>query len=132
MITTDAKSVNEIKRRIQMAKSSFINLRTILTNTNISLQTRLPCVKCYVGSIFLYGSETWTLTTQTEKNIDTFEMWTYRRILKIPWTAKKTNIEVLEKVGLNSKQLIQIIKRRKLNCLISAISEDMTVWRKEF
>ena len=74
LVTSDAKSDKEIKRRIMLAKNAFMKLKPILTNTNISIRTRMRCTKCYVWSIFLYGCETWTLTAQTEKRIEAFEM----------------------------------------------------------
>ena len=92
-----------------------MKLKSILTNTNISFHTRLRCTKCNDWSIFMYGCDTWILNCQTEKKISAFEMWTYRRMEKISWTARKTNIEVLELANIKSMELLKTIKARKLS-----------------
>ena len=76
--TEDGKSEMEIKRRIEIARNAFNNIKSILSSRNISLNTRMRLTKCYVWSSLLYGAETWTVTKTLTKRIDTFEMWTYR------------------------------------------------------
>ena len=69
-------------------------------------------MKCYVWSILLYGLEAWTLKVSTMNKIEAFEMWCYRRILKIPWTDRVTNEDVLRSVS-KERELLKIIKVRK-------------------
>ena len=76
--TEDGKSEVEIKRRIEIAKNAFNNMKSVLSSRNISLNTRMRLTKCYVWSTLLYGAETWTITKTLTKRIDAFEMWTYR------------------------------------------------------
>ena len=95
IITKTGKSDTEIKRRIAIAKSAFTSLYKVLTSREVSLDTRMRLSKCYICSTLLYGCETWTLSTALEKRIESFEIWTLRRILKISWANYKTNDEVL-------------------------------------
>ena len=112
-ITEDATSDTEIRKRIAMAKGAFSNIRPLLTNSNISLGTRLRVVKCYIWSLLLYGCETWTVNKTTESKIKAFEMWTYRRMLKISWKEKKPNKTVLEIMGKET-ELVETVKTRKM------------------
>lgn len=106
----------EISRRIEIARSAFIKMRPILSNKNLDLKIRLRTVRCYIFSLLLYGAESWTLKRQDMKRIEAFELWTYRRMLKISWTDKVTNKEVLRRVEKET-ELIFTIQRRKLEYL---------------
>ena len=114
LITEDGKNDHEIIRRISIARSTFNKMRNTLTNKSISLKTRKRIMKCYVWSTLLYGCETWTLSANTMKRITAFEMWSYRRMLKISWTDKITNETVLQMIKNKSTQLENMIKCRKL------------------
>lgn len=82
-----------------MARGAFINLfRKVFTNTDFDLGLRVRFIECYVWSVLLYGVEGWTLKVATMNKLETFEMWIYRRILKIPWTVKMTNEVVLRRI----------------------------------
>ena len=85
--TEDGKSEVEveIKRRIEIARNAFNNMKSVLSSRNISLNTRMRLTKCYVWSTLLYGAETWTITKTLIKRIDAFEIWTYRQMLRISW-----------------------------------------------
>uniref|UniRef100_A0A8D8LEC4 Reverse transcriptase domain-containing protein n=1 Tax=Cacopsylla melanoneura TaxID=428564 RepID=A0A8D8LEC4_9HEMI len=87
-----------------------------LCSRNINLQLRTRVLKCYVFSTLLYGAEAWTLKRNNEKNINAFEMWCYRRMLRIPWTKRVTNVEVLRRMNKNM-ELEHTIKKRKLEYL---------------
>ena len=80
----------------------------------ISLKTRLRLTKCYVWSLLTYACDTWTLSKQMEANIEAFEMWLYRRIMRISWKEIKSNAEVLKMIGLKNKELVLSIKKKKL------------------
>ncbi|CAG9835815.1 unnamed protein product [Diabrotica balteata] len=82
--------------------------------TNINLKMIL--VRCYIFSILLYGVETWILNKSNTDKLEAFEMWIYRRILKIPWTDKITNSVVLRRMN-KERELLITIKRRKLEYL---------------
>ena len=108
----DCSSDVEVKCRIEKARSSFVRFRNILTNTEFDLNLKIRFTKCYVWSVLLYGMEGWTLKVNTMNRLKAFEMWVYRRILKVPWTARRTNEEILERIG-RGRELMSIIKRRK-------------------
>ena len=91
--TEDGKCDKEIKRRIGIARTAFESMAKILTSGNISIELRSHIAKCYIWSTLLYGAETWTLTKVTSGKLEAFEMWLYRRMLRISWKEHKTNGE---------------------------------------
>ena len=107
------KCEKEIKERIGMAKAAFNKMRRILTS-KMSRELRKRVMRCYVWSVFLYGSETWTLRKADMKRIQGFEMWTYRRMEGIIWTERVRNEEVLQRVG-EERRLMKIVEERKKN-----------------
>ena len=113
-MTSDGRCEAEVKRRIEIARSTFINMRDLLTARKLDFSIRLRLVNCYIWSTLLYGAETWTLTKSLEKKISAFEMWIYRRMMRISWTRKKTNAEVLRMAGLQGIAVMGIIKGRKI------------------
>ena len=114
LITEDGRSEAEIKRRAGIAKTKFMKMSKILTSKNISINTRVRLCKCYIWSVFMYGCETWTLTSVIEKRINALEMWLYRRMTKTSWKEMKTNQEILDKVNIQETTLLKTIKTRKL------------------
>ncbi|KAJ2952534.1 hypothetical protein O0L34_g6852 [Tuta absoluta] len=103
----------EIKCRIEQARSAFVKMSDLLCNRSLQVSTRVRLARCYVFSILLYGSEAWTLTEAMAKRIQAFEMWVYRRMLRISWTDKVRNDIVLQR--MNKKlEVLNTIKRRKL------------------
>ena len=83
LVTEDGRSEKEIKRRIMIARSTFTNMRTLLSCRGINLKIRLRAIKCYIWPTLFYGAETWTITKSLLSKLDAFEMWVYRRVLKI-------------------------------------------------
>lgn len=116
IITDQLDPDPEIKRRIAMARTSFTKMRSFFTNDNINLKLRQRMAKCYVWSVLLYSAETWTLKISTMNKIEALEMWIHRRILKIPWVARQTNEQVLERARVE-RELLTTIKIRKLSYL---------------
>ena len=88
-------------------------MKDVLKSTKIPLNTRKRILQCYVWSTLLYGAETWTITKVMKTRIEAFELWAYRRMLKISWTEKVTNKEVLSRMKMK-KRLFTIIQIRKL------------------
>ena len=86
LITEDGRCEKEIKRRIIIVRTRFTNMRTLLSCRGINLKTRLRATKCYIWPTLFYGAETWTITKSLLSKLDDFEMWVYRRVLKISWT----------------------------------------------
>ncbi|VEN60053.1 unnamed protein product, partial [Callosobruchus maculatus] len=81
---------NEIRRRIQQARVAMTKLTKIWRDHNITEATKMSLVQSLVFSIFLYASETWTVKNADRARVDAFEMWTWRRMLRIPYTAHRT------------------------------------------
>lgn len=102
----------EIKIRIEKARATFNKMRNVVCNLKLNLKTRLRVLRCYVFSTLLYGVETWTLTETTQRRVEAFEMWCYRRILRIPWTSHTTNIEVLNRMEKQT-EVLKTVKQRK-------------------
>ena len=111
--------------RIAIAKEAFNRKMSLLTSKlNIELKKKL--VRCYVWSIALYGSETWTQRKLERKYLESFEMWCWRRMEKIKWTEKVTNEQVLEGIGEKKTLLNSILLRKsnwighilKINCFL--------------
>ena len=112
MITTDGKCITEIKKRIATAKDAFQKLSLILKNRNISMTTKFRVLKIYVWSTLTYGCECWTITSDIEKKIEAAEMWFIRRMLRISWTEKKPNVNVLREANVQRSPLKTIRKRQ--------------------
>ena len=83
LITEDGRSEKEIKRRIMIARSTFTNMRTLLSCRGINLKTRLRAIKCYIWPTLFYGAETWTTTKSLLSRLDAFDMWVYRSFKNI-------------------------------------------------
>ncbi|KAG1682425.1 Craniofacial development protein 2 [Nymphon striatum] len=117
LFTKDGKCEDEIKRRIQIARNTFSKMNAIFKDQHLRLSTKLRVVRCYVIARLLYGAETWTLNETMEKRIRSLEMWFYRRILKIVWTDKISNKEVIKRIvdrGGWQLEIMKNIKRRKM------------------
>ncbi len=101
LITEDGRSEKEIKRRIMIARTTFTNMRPLLSCRCINLKTRLRAIKCYIWPTLFYGAEslTWPITKSLLPRLGAFEMWVYLRVLKISWAEKITNEEVLRRMG---------------------------------
>ena len=99
-----------------IARSTFTNMRTLLSCRGINLKTRLRAIKRYIWPTLFYGADTWTITKSLLSRLDAFEMWVYRRVLKISWTDKITSEEVLRRMG-TGRQIVRQFKTRKLQYL---------------
>ena len=90
-------------RRIGMAKNSMSKLSKIWRDRGITTATKMRLVKALIFPIFLYGVETWTIKARERQRIDAFEMWCWRRMLRIPWTARRTNVSILQELGIRDR-----------------------------
>ena len=97
-------------------KDAFQKLSLILKNRNISMTTKFRVLKTYVWSTLTYGCECWTITSDIEKKIEAAEMWFIRRMLRISWTEKKPNVNVLRE-GNVQKSLLKTIRKRQMEFL---------------
>ncbi|CAG5129251.1 unnamed protein product, partial [Candidula unifasciata] len=92
-ITSDGRCITEIKNRIGQAKTAFYKIKNILCNISLSLRVKKRILACYIHPVLTYGCESWTIGRQAKQFLEASEMWFYRRMLRIPWTAKKSNQE---------------------------------------
>lgn len=114
IISENANCDKEIKTRIGIAKTAFGKMKKILTNINMNIDLRLRLLRCYVWSTLLYGCEAWTVKKSMEKRLEAAEMWFLRRMLRIPWTARVTNEEVMRRAGVE-RRLLKTIRKKQLN-----------------
>ena len=127
LITQDGGCKMEIRRRLAMARSTMVKLSKIWADRGITKATKIRLVRALVFPIATYGCESWTLSKADCNKIDAFEMWCWRRMLRIPWT----NVSVLQEIGQESRLLSQInrqalsyfghIARRQGTCLEKSI-----------
>jgi hypothetical protein len=103
----------EIRSRICQARSAMSSLGTIWKDTGITRNTKIRLTKTLVFSIMTYGCESWSMTKADRDRVNAFEMWIWRRMLRVLWTAKRTNTSILEEIK-PGKRLIDIIKYRIL------------------
>lgn len=106
----------EIKIRIEKARSTFFKMKKVLCNRNLNIRLRIRLTRCYIFSILLYGAECWTVTATLLKKLEAFEMWIYRRILRVSWIDKVTNVEILRRLDKET-EIVKTIKTRKLGYL---------------
>ena len=90
-ITADGDCRHEIKRRLLLGRKVLTNLDSILKSRDITLPTKICLVEAMVFLIVMYGYESWTLKKAEHRRIDSFELWCWRRLLRVPWTARRSN-----------------------------------------
>ena len=112
-VTPDARCKTEMKKRIALSKDTFTKINSIFTNRHIKVYTKINTLKAYIWSILLYGCECWTLTTDLETRLEAAEIWYIRRIMRISWTEKKSNEEVMEMAGYK-RSVLKTIRKRQL------------------
>ena len=98
-ITADGDCSHEIKRRLLLGRKVMTNLDSILKNRNITLSTKVRLVKAMVFPVVMYGCESWTIKKAGHRRIDAFELWCWRRLLRVPWTARRSNQSILKETS---------------------------------
>ena len=98
LITKDGLCEKEVRRRIAMGKAAMGGLTSIWKDRGVTMETKVKLVKVLVFPIVLYGAETWTLRKHGRRKIDAFELWCWRRVLRVSWMERKTNIWIIENI----------------------------------
>ena len=98
-ITADGDCSHEIKRSLLLGRKVMTNLDSILKSRDITLPTKICLVKAMVFAVVVYGCENWTLKKAECQRIDAFELWGWRRLLRVPWTARRSNQSILKEIG---------------------------------
>ena len=98
-ITTDGDCSHEIKKHFLLRRKVMTNLDSILKSRDISLPTKICLVKTIVFPVVMYGYESWTIKKSEHQRIDAFELWCWRRLLRVPWTARRPNQSILKEIS---------------------------------
>ena len=98
-ITADGDCSHEIKRRLLLGIKVMTNLDSILKSRDITLSTKVRLVKAMVFPVVMYGCESWTVKKAECQRIDAFQLWCWRRLLRVPWTARRSNQSILKEIS---------------------------------
>ena len=111
-ITADGDCSHEIKRCLLLERKAMTNLYSILKSRDITLPTKVHLVKAMVFPVVMYGCKSWTIKKAECRRIDAFELWCWRRLLRVPWTARRANQSILKEIDpeYSSKGLILKLK----------------------
>ena len=98
-ITADGDCSHEMKRYLLLGRKFMTNLDSILQSRDITLPTKVGLVKAVVFPVVMYGCESWTVKKAERRRIDAFELWCWRRLLRVPWTASRSNQSILKEIN---------------------------------
>ena len=98
-VTADGDCSHEIKRRLLLGRKVMTNLDSILKSKDITLPIKVHLVKAMVFPIVMYGCESWTIKKAECQRSDAFELWCWRRLLRVPWTARRSNQSILKEIS---------------------------------
>ena len=114
-ITADGDCSHEIKRRLLLGRKVMTNLDSILKSRDITLPTKFPLVKAMVFPVVMYGCESWTIKKAEHQKIDAFELWCWRRLLRVCWTARRSNQSIVKEIS-PEYSLQGLMLKLKLQC----------------
>ena len=100
-ITLDSDCSHVFKRCLLLGRKAMTNLDSILKSRDITLPTKVHLVKAMVFPVVMYGCESWTIKKADFQKSDAFELWCWRRLLRVPWTARRSNQSILNEINLN-------------------------------
>ena len=98
-ITGDSDCGHEIKRHLLLGRKAITNLDSILKSRDITSPTKVHLVKAMVFPVVMYGCESWTIKKAEHPRIDAFELWCWRKLLRVPWTARRSNHSILKEIS---------------------------------
>ena len=114
-VTVDGDCSHEIKRHLLLGRKAMTNLDTILKIRHINLATKVHLVKAMVFPVVMYGCESWTIKKAEHRRIDAFELWCWRRLLRVCWTARRSNQSILKEIS-PEYTLEGLMLKLKLQC----------------
>ena len=114
-ITADGDCNHEIKRRLLLGRKAITNLDSILKSRDITFPTKVCLVKAMVFSVVMYGCESWTIKKAEGQRVHAFELWCWRRLLRVPWTARRSNQSILKEIS-SEYSLERVMLKLKLHC----------------
>ena len=127
-ITVDGDCSHEIKRCLLLGRKAMTNLDNILKSRNISLPTEVCIVKAMIFSAVMYGCESWTIKKAEHRRIDAFELWCWRRLLRITWSARRSNQSILKEIN-PEYSLEGLILNLKLQ-YFGKVTQMLTHWKR--
>ena len=98
-ITADGDCSHEIKRRLLLGRKVMTNLDSIFKSRDITLPTKVRLVRAMVFTVVMHGCESWTVKKAERRRIDAFELWCWRRLLRVPWTARRSNQSIIKEIS---------------------------------
>ena len=127
-ITADGDSSHEIKRLLLLGRKVMTNLNSILKSTDITLPTKVRLVKAMVFPVIMYRCEGWTVKKAERRRIDAFELWYWRRLLRVPWTARRSNQSILKEIspGITLEGMMLKLKLQ----YFGHSCEELTRWKR--
>ena len=114
-ITADGDCSHEIKRYLLLGRKVMTNLDSILKSRDITLSTKVHLVKAMVFPVVRYGCESWTIKKAEHRRIDAFELWCWRRLLKVPWTERRSNQSILKEISPGCSLEVLMLKLKLQN-----------------
>ena len=122
-ITADGDCSHEIKRHLLLGRKVMTNLDSILKSRDITLATKVRLVKAMVFPVVMYGCQSWTVKKAERRRIDVFELWCWRRLLRVPWTARRSNHSILKEIspGCSLEELMLKLKLQYLGHLMRRV-----------
>ena len=97
-ITADGDRSHEIRRRLLLGRKAMTNLDSVLKSRDVTLLTKVCIVKATISPVIMNGCESWTIKKAECQSIDTFQLWCWRRLLEVPWTARRSNQSILREI----------------------------------
>ena len=125
-ITADGHCSHEIKRRLLFGRKVMTNLDSIFKSRDITLPTKVHLVKAMVFPVVMYGCENWTVKKAEHQRIDDFELWCWRRLLRVSWTARRSNQSILKEIssGCSLEGLMLKLKLQYFGHLMQRVDSD--------
>ena len=129
-ITADGDCSHEIKRHLLLGRKVMTNLDSILKSRDITLPTKVRLVKATVFPVVMYGCESWTIKKAEHRRIDAFELWYWRRLLRVPWTSRRSNQSILKEIspGCSLEGLILKLKLQYFGHLLWRVDYLKRPW----
>ena len=111
-ISVDGDCSHEIKRRLLLGRKVMTNLDSILKSRDITLSAKVCLLKAIIFPVVMYGCESWTVKRAECRRIDGFELWCWRRLLRVPWTARRSNLSILKEIspGISLERMMLKLK----------------------
>ena len=127
-ITADGDCSHEIKRRLLLGGKLMTSLDSILKSRDITLPTKVRLVKAMVFPVVMYGCESWTVKKPEHQRINAFELWCWRRLLRVPWTARRSNQSILKEIrpGCSLEGMMLKLKLQYFGHLM----QELTHWKR--